>query len=334
METEEYWIHENKIIFKPNFNNKLDNYINIITKYNELIFSDYDDYNITIKTNNIYFYEYYINYTHSKFNQQVIIPQNVIHLTFGSYFNQPLTIPQNIIHLTFGNDFNQQVIIPQSVTHLTFGGNFNQKIIIPQSVTHLTFGGNFNQKIIIPQNVTHLTFGYKFNQQVIIPQNVTHLTFGNRFNQQVIIPQNVTHLTFGNRFNQQVIIPQNVTHLTFGYRFNQQINLPNIKYIKLDCNIVDIIENLPNSIEEIVLGDNFDLELYNLPNSIKKISFHPDSRYDKELNCLPEFVEYLELSKYYDKKISKFSLNLKTIKCNKNYEYIDDFKDKYNVITY
>ena len=49
---------------------------------------------------------------------------------------------------------------------------------------------------------------------------------------------------------------------------------------------------------------------------------------------MPEFVEYLELGKNYDKKIKKFPLNLKTIKCNKNYKYIDDFKDKYNVIKY
>ena len=199
METKDYWIYENKIIFKPKFNAKLDNYFDIISKYNELIFSNYDDYNITIKTNNRYYREYDKNYKLSKFNQQVIIPQNV-------------------------------------------------------------------------------------------------------------------------------------THLTFGYYFNQKVNLPNIKYIKLDCNNIDIIENLPNSVEEIEFDYNFNLELQNLPNSIKKISFDCYSKYDKELNCLPESVEYLKLNISYDKRIKKFPLNLKTIKCNEIYIYIDDFKDKYNVI--
>ena len=237
METKDYWIYDNKVIFKPNFNNKLDNYLDIISKYNELIFSNYNDCSITIKTNNIYCNKYKQNYKESNFNQQVIIPQNITHLTFGFYFNQ-----------------------------------------------------------------------------------------------QVIIPENVTHLTFGHYFNQQVIISQNVTHLNFGFHFNQQVNLPNIKYIQIDCNNIDIIDNLPNSIKEIEFGYNFGLELQNLPNSIKKISFHPDSRYDKELNCLPEFVEYLELGKDYDKKISKFPLNLKTIKCYKNYKYINDFKDKFDIV--
>ena len=314
MQPEYYWIYENKVIFKSYFNNKLNNYLNIISKYNELIFSNYDNYNITIKTNNKYYVEYIKNYKPSKFDQQVIIPENITHLTFGW-------------------NFNKQVIIPENVTHLTFDYWFNQQVIIPQNVTHLTFGFHFNQQVIIPQNVTHLTFGEKFNQQVIIPHNVTHLTFGGLFNKQVIIPHNVTHLTFGFHFNQQVIIPQNVTYLTFGFHFNQQVNLPNIKYIKLGCNNIDIIENLPNSVEEIEFDYSFRLELLNLPNSIKKISFF-NSIYDKELNCLPEFIEYLELCRYYNKKIKKFPLNLKTIKCNKNYKYIDDFKDKYNIITY
>ena len=128
METEDYWIYENKVIFKYNFNAKLDNYFDIITKCNELIFSNYDDCNITIITNNTFYYEYIQDFEISK-------------------FNQPLTIPQNITHLTFGYCFNQQVIIPKNVTHLTFGHNFNQQIIIPQNVTHLTFGYRFNQQI-------------------------------------------------------------------------------------------------------------------------------------------------------------------------------------------
>src|SRR3990167_8635405 len=112
METIDYWIYENKIIFKPEFNNKLDDYVNIISKYNELIFSNYDNYNITIKTNNQYCNKYRKNYKNSNFNQQVIIPQNVTHLTFGSRFNQQIIIPQNVTNLIIGYYFNQQINLP------------------------------------------------------------------------------------------------------------------------------------------------------------------------------------------------------------------------------
>ena len=94
METKDYWIYENKIFFKPNFNAKLDDYLDIITKYNELIFSDYDYCDITIKTNNIYCSKSGQSYKGSKFNQQVIIPQNITHLTFGHWFDQPIIIPE------------------------------------------------------------------------------------------------------------------------------------------------------------------------------------------------------------------------------------------------
>ena len=86
METKDYWIYENKIIFKHNFIAKLDYYIDIITKYNELIFSNYDDYNITIKTNNEYQEEYIKNYKSSKFNQEITIPEKCYSFNFWLLF--------------------------------------------------------------------------------------------------------------------------------------------------------------------------------------------------------------------------------------------------------
>jgi hypothetical protein len=77
---------------------------------------------------------------------------------------------------------------------------------------------------------------------------------------------------------------------------------------------------------------NFNLDLNNLPNSIKKIIIKNEN-YNKELNCLPESIEYLELPYNYNKQIKKFPLNLRTIKCNSNYKFIDDFCN-YEIIYY
>jgi len=82
-----------------------------------------------------------------------------------------------------------------------------------------------------------------------------------------------------------------------------------------------MIDNLHNNIEELRICNN------NLPNSIKKIYI---TCYKKEINNLQNSIEYLELT-YYKLKIKKFHKNLKTIKCNKEYKYINDFKD-YEVI--
>ncbi len=138
-----------------------------------------------------------------------------------------------------------------------------------------------------------MTFGYNFNQPLT-----------NSLNQLVQLKE----LTFGYYFNQPLANSLNnltqLKQLTLGYNFNQDLNIPsNIKKLKLDCNDINLTENLPNSIEELELGYYFDLPLTNLPNSIKIISFVPHSKYDKELNNLPYFLEKLYLPIEYNKVI-------------------------------
>jgi len=128
----------------------------------------------------------------------------------------------------------------------------------------------------------------------------------------------LTHLTFDCEFNQEVNnLPTSITQLTFGSNFNQKIDIPfTIKYLKLDCNNLHIIDYLPDNNEELELGYDFNLELNNLPTSIKKITFNKFGKYNKELNCLPKFLECLQLPKNYNKKLLNISDNLKII-CSK-----------------
>ena len=161
--------------------------------------------------------------------------------------------------------------------------------------------------------------GSKFNQPVKGALNnltlLQSITFGNDFNQPVegaldnLI--NLQQLTFGNRFNQPVEGALNnltqLQQLTFGFYFNQELEIPfNIKILKLNCNN-KIIDYLPNSIEELYLGCFFGLELNNLPNSIKILSFNKNSDYDKELNNLPKSLEKLLLPKEYCKEIKNIN---------------------------
>jgi uncharacterized protein YihD (DUF1040 family) len=96
--------------------------------------------------------------------------------------------------------------------------------------------------------------------------------------------------------------------------------------LELGCNNLYLIENLVDSIEELVLGMHFNLELNNLPNSIGIIRFVEFSHYDKELNNLVDSIKILELPENYQKKINNIPKGLKKIKLSKNYKYIDDFK--------
>ena len=199
------------------------------------------------------------------------------------------------------------------------------------NITHLTIEDN--QEIDLSNNIhlTHLTLGDDFNQEIDLSNNIhlTYLTLGDDFNQEIDLSNNIhlTHLTLGNDFNQEIDLSNNIklTHLTFGYCFNKEINIPlNIKSLTmLGCNNQYIIDNLNNNIEELKIKYIEELNLDNLPNSIKKLYI---IQYEKELNNLPNSIEYLELINY-NLKIKKIPKNLKIVKCS-YYKYIDDFKDK------
>ena len=75
----------------------------------------------------------------------------------------------------------------------------------------------------------------------------------------------------------------------------------------LNCNNRNIIDYLPNNIEELYFGYNFNLELNDLPSSIKIISFDYKSKYNKELNNLPKSLEKIYLPEKYDKEIKNIN---------------------------
>jgi hypothetical protein len=160
----------------------------------------------------------------------------------------------------------------------------------------------FNQPVNLTNFLTHLIFGYEFNQQITLTNSLTHLTFGWEFNQPVILTNSLTHLTFGSCFNQPIILTNSLTHLTLRHKFNQSIELANIKYLNINCNNLHLIENLPNSLKELILNHLFDLPLNNLPNSIK----------------------FIQLPYFYNKPLLNIPINLKTIKCSKDYKFIDN----------
>ena len=213
-ETENYWIlNDNTLIFKSEFNKFLDNYINIISKYNKLIFSNYSDIDICIETNNEYGLKYYFE---SKFNQPVInLPPNITHLTFGYYFNQEVNnLPSNITHLTFDWEFNQKVNnLPPNITHLTFGYHFNQKVDIPFSVKYLKLDCN-NQNIIdyLPNSIEELELDFNFNLELNnLPSSIKKLTFDKNslYNKELnCLPKKLELLKLPENYKQEIkIIP-------------------------------------------------------------------------------------------------------------------------------
>jgi len=84
MEYENYWVYNNKIIFKPKFNEPIKNYIEDISKCNDLIFSNHNLTESILKTNKIYDEIF----TGSQFNQNIILHKSIQNLSCGYKFNK------------------------------------------------------------------------------------------------------------------------------------------------------------------------------------------------------------------------------------------------------
>lgn len=61
--------------------------------------------------------------------------------------------------------------------------------------------------------------------------------------------------------------------LTLGMKFMQPIDLtPNVRDLKIDCENYHIINNLTNTVEHLLIRNNFNLPLDNIPNGVTKIT--------------------------------------------------------------
>ena len=160
-----YWIVDDLIIFKSEFNEELIDYYDIISKYSKIIFSNYNDMSIAIETNNNYEKKYKNKYVKSKFNKKIDLSKNInlTHLILGEYFNKEIDLSNNInlTNLTFGYCFNQEVDLSNNIklTHLIFGVEFNKEIDLSKNInlTYLSFSSYFNQKVDLLNNI-NLTY--------------------------------------------------------------------------------------------------------------------------------------------------------------------------------
>lgn len=223
---------------------------------------------------------------------------NHYHLNFTEYNDQS----------KFNYDINY---LPNSLEIIVLSDKFNSCINLDNltKLKRLSFGYDYNKPVKFDNllNLIQLSFGFEFNY----PLEISHL-------------DNLNYLKLSELYNQKFNFPPNLLHLHLGFKFLSWIEIPHsVKSIKLNCNNNFIIDNLPNTIETLLLGPDFCLELNNLPNSIKRLKFGITSHNYQELNNFPESIEIIEFSNFLDSiQFEKIPKNLKKIKCNKKCKII------------
>ena len=123
-----YWIIGDAIIFKPDFNDSLDDYTQIISNYENIYFSNFNDPQIVLENNNTYNFDNFKSFSNSYFNHPLNNSlsnlTNLKVLNFGNGFNQPLIKffdNKNENERQLDNSLSNLV----NLRELTFGTNFN-----------------------------------------------------------------------------------------------------------------------------------------------------------------------------------------------------------------
>lgn len=148
--------HGNSLIFNDDFNESLDNYYKIISKYSTLRF--YYDCEISIIGRGC-------------FNKPIIMGLNLRAVYFGECFNQLLILSKNLVLLSFLGYFNKPLELSKKLTVLKTGMSFHQNIFLTKNLEDITFENCFNKGLFLPKNLLKICLSNCFNHPFQTRQN-------------------------------------------------------------------------------------------------------------------------------------------------------------------
>ena len=175
---------------------------------------------------------------------------------------------------------------------------------LPEKLQVLCLKNNFNSHLddlLDTKHLTTLILGNEFNQPIsYYPETLQILHFGNNFNQQLEnLPYALQEIKVGLNYKQSLdALPLNLKRIYINSEnFNDDFDFS--KYTKLTklafgkyCphNQKLNLLNLPANIEYIKFGWNFNQEINNLPDSVEQIVFSNYCRFNKKITRLPKSI--------------------------------------------
>lgn len=230
-------------------------------------------------------------------------------ITFAYDFSKPLEEYHDVISKCstlkfdnmckndkFGSIFNLPIkLLPKSIKYIRTSFNFNSPIVLTKYVIGLEFNCYFDQELFLSQNIEYLSFGTYFDKQIVLPSKLKCLKFSDYFNQPIILPNKLIELELGRDYNQPIVLPNNLMYLRIGHCFKHNIVLPEtLCDLIIDCNNYNIIDNLPNNLDNLCTGFMFFLPFDSLPNSIDNLIIYSND-YDCSVEHLKNYVSNISI---------------------------------------
>jgi len=280
-------------------------------------------------------YNYNFAYGKSRFNQPLYnLPRNLKYLIFpeDSEFNQSLhNLPPSLEYLATGWSFNKQIPYLPNLIYLWAGRGYNLPLPkLSSKLQYLILESIFNQYLNnLPLNLEYLCLGYNFNKPIDkLPQGLKYLDLSvKNFSYNINnLPNGLKVFRFSAYENHKCtfnFLPEQLESLYVSSNVIVKLDcLPHgLKYLDVRINDFDdknadihLISNLPNTIEELYIYCNVNLDT--LPNSIKVLFI--DEICSQPLNFLPNGIEELTLCRQKNINFANFPtsiIELKLIHC-------------------
>lgn len=232
------------------------------------------------------------------------------------------------------NKITEIINIPKTLKYLNCEKNEITKLNnLPDNLTGINCKKNQLEELYYPFNVKPNKWPSNLKQVIVnsyfdglfdnLPKTLIYLEFpyNNRLNNILFnIPNNIKNILHIKEFCDENKQNLNclINHITLipGISMIDAINminnLPNsIEYIELPCLYPYMIDNLPNSIKSIHIygfdegtyrcfdwNEIFDNPINNLPNSLKELKIE-SPKFNKSIDNLPDNLEILEISGNY-----------------------------------
>lgn len=276
------------------------------------------------------------------------IENNTIRFIRG--FNEPLDnylhLIQNCNSVWFGNLFNQSINnLPDNIKKITIENKGYDKPFtkFPPQLEEFHFHTEFydlpNDEIFKFPNTLKKLSWYCFgceNLEInleMLPSNLEELTIGIEFEiSELNHFTNLTNLTIDIEDFDELLdnLPNTIKRLwILSSMFNKPLNnLPNgliELHFNTECECEPYtfdLDNLPQSLERLILPANYKGKLDNLPSNLKylEISYN----FEESINNLPDSIEkifWISIYEYKDtnNKIAKLPKNLKEVIFGQNY---------------
>lgn len=245
------------------------------------------------------------------FHKVIILPPNVRKITFGNSFNKFIISNRVLEELKFGNEFNRCLELNINMRKLTFGHEFVQDLLLNAKMEVLVFGLNFNKPIKLNRRLKSLLLDYEFNHDLFSSKKLLALSlYSENFTAHIELPKYLKILTLRLDIFKKTTLNNrlgvlNITYNPFDiplltleksqnasekidvqiYSFaknkfdTKNFNTRSIYsdravgYIIEQIKPINIYENIPNSMERIVINSYQYWKIDDLPNNIKNIVF-------------------------------------------------------------